>query len=105
MSGRVRAVGGVCALGGTLAAQDFGGGTELVLDGLGLGAKAGLGLLEAAGDGCKRSGSGFGAMGGGGGFTLGLGATGGFFTPREYRGRERERNIKKKKERATQMKR
>ena len=55
---------------------DLGGGLELVLEGHGFGASAGLGLLVAAGDGCKRRGSGFGAIGGGGGFTLGLGATG-----------------------------
>lgn len=88
MSGRVRGVGGVCVLGGTLVELDFGGVMELVLEGHGLGASAGLGFFEAAGDGCKRRGSGFGAMGGGGGFTLGLGATGGFFTPREYKDRK-----------------
>lgn len=89
----VRGEGGVCVFVGTLAMLDLGGGLELVLEGHGFGASAGLGLLVAAGDGCKRRGSGFGAIGGGGGFTLGLGATGGFFTPTEKDGqREREQH-------------
>ena len=62
----------------------------------GFGATTGLALFSAAGEGwdrtegCERGRSGLGGMGGGDGLvegvSLGLGATGGFFTPAE-RGR------------------